>query len=191
MPQIYLVGGPNGSGKTTSAFSLLSHELTGTEFVNADIIAAQLNPECPENAAFQAGRMMIERIEELFASNSDFIFESTLSTRSFAPFLQRSRKANYTVTLFYFWLSSADLAIERVADRVRSGGHSVPSEDVRRRYDRSISNLRKLYIPLADLWLVFDNSSGSSRQIAEGSQNDWITVYDKQTWELITGVQDG
>jgi predicted ABC-type ATPase len=185
MPQLYLIGGPNGAGKTTSAFGLLDRELSGVEFVNADLIAAQINPENPQAAAFQAGRLMLERLEQLVAARGNFVFESTLATRSFAPFLQRCRSVGYTVSLAYFWLHSAELAILRVARRVEAGGHVVPPEDVRRRYDRSIANLRELYIPLADRWIVYDNSDGPSQKIAEGNLTEAPTVYVQQTWQQI------
>lgn len=190
MPQVYLIGGPNGAGKTTSALELMQNELSGIEFVNADIIAARLSPLAPEMAAFQAGRLMLERLEQLVESGRDFIFESTLATRSFAPFLARCRKANYTVKLLYFWLASPDIAIERVAERIRAGGHAVPPEDIRRRYNRSILNLRELFIPLADDWYIYDNSPGPSRRVAEGSRNGTVLIHDSQIWQLIVGDQD-
>lgn len=187
MPQVYLIGGPNGAGKTTSAFSLLRNELSGIEFVNADLIAAGLNLTLPEAAAFQAGRLMLERLDQLVVSGNDFIFESTLATRSFAPFLMRCQQAGYIVNLIYFWLESAELALMRVAGRVRSGGHNVPPEDVRRRYDRSVANLLGLYIPLADRWIVYNNSSDSPRQIAQYQVGEPVYITDKVTWQLITG----
>ncbi len=190
MPQVYLIGGPNGAGKTTSAFQLMLDELVGIEFVNADIIAARLNPQAPETAAFQAGRLMLERLEQLAASGSDFIFESTLATRSFAPFLIRCQEVDYIVNLLYFWLASPEIAIERVAERVRAGGHTVPPEDIRRRYNRSILNLRELYIPLADGWYVYDNSLGLSRRVAEGSRSGDVIIHDAKTWQLLAGGQD-
>ncbi|AGY57991.1 zeta toxin family protein [Gloeobacter kilaueensis] len=190
MPQLYLLGGPNGAGKTTSAYALLRSELSAIEFVNADIIAARLNPAHPESVAFRAGRMMLERLEQLILYGSDFIFESTLASRSFARLLLRCRERAYFVNLLYFWLDSPELAVSRVANRVRSGGHFVAPEDVRRRYDRSIANLRELYIPLADSWRVYDNSCETARKLAEGNRTDSITIYDQQGWQSLTGAED-
>jgi predicted ABC-type ATPase len=136
MAQIYLIGGPNGAGKTTSALSLLGQELAGLVFINADMIAAELNPTAPETAAFQAARIMIEQLEHSMAAGIDFVFESTLATRSFFPFLRRCQERGYMVNLLFFWLDSPELALQRVAARVQTGGHNVPEADIRRRYQR-------------------------------------------------------
>ena len=167
MPTVYVIGGANGAGKTTTALALLAQRLDVVEFVNADSIAAGVSPLNPESVALQAGRMMIERMELLLNSNTDFAFETTLASRSFAPFLRRCKDRGYSVALLYFWLRSADLAVERVSMRVASGGHSIPEEVVRRRYERGRRNLFDLYLPLADEWMIFDNSSLGATLVAE------------------------
>lgn len=188
MPEVFLIGGPNGAGKTTAACQLLGRELAGLEFVNADLLAERINPAAPETVAFQAGRLMLERLEALLQSASDsFVFESTLATRSFVPFLTRCRERGYRINLLYFWLTSPDLALRRVAERVRAGGHNVPGEDIRRRYNRSIANLINLYLPLADRWVVYDNSSDSPRRIAEYRSGGPVLVDDGTTWNSIKG----
>jgi predicted ABC-type ATPase len=185
MAQIYLIGGPNGAGKTTSALSLLGQELSGLLFFNADMIAAQLNPTAPETAAFQAARIMLERLEEAMMAGIDFVFESTLATRSFVPFLRRCQEKGYVVNLLFFWLDSPELALRRVAARVQTGGHNVPEADIRRRYQRGLVNLQTLYIPLANRWTVFDNSLGEVERIAEQQSGQGLIVYDEITWQQI------
>jgi predicted ABC-type ATPase len=125
MPSLYIIGGPNGAGKTTVALSLLPNLLGIFEYVNADAIAAGLSPLNPKSMAIQAGRLMLARIKQLAASSTDFAFETTLAARTFVPFLKRCKSQGYTINLIYFWLQSPDLAVERVARRVASGGHSI------------------------------------------------------------------
>jgi predicted ABC-type ATPase len=145
MPLLYVVGGANGSGKTTSALAILP-TLGVLEYVNADAIAAGLSPLNPESMALQAGRLMLDRLQTLANSEADFASETTLAARTFAPFLQRCKSRGYTIGLLYFWLRSPDLAVERVARRVASGGHSIPEDVIRRRYERGRGNLIDLYL---------------------------------------------
>lgn len=154
-----VVAGPNGSGKSTTAPRLLRDTLHVDEFINADIIATGLSAFAPDRVAFAAGRIMVRRMQELAASRADFALESTLSSRNLAPWIEKLQGAGYGFHLLYFWLSSADLAVQRVAERVRRGGHDVPENDVRRRYARSLSNFFNVYRPIAESWLMLDNSS--------------------------------
>jgi predicted ABC-type ATPase len=147
---VVVIGGPNGAGKSTAAPFLLKGALGVLEFVNADQIALGLSAFAPETVAFQAGRIMLRRLQALALSGASFAFESTLSSRSFARFLVDCRRRGYRVILFYLTLPSADLALQRVALRVGQGGHGVPPDDVRRRFGRSLHNLFELYLPLAD-----------------------------------------
>ena len=124
--QIFIIAGCNGSGKTTSAFKLLPDFLFCNEFVNADEIARGLSPFNPSSVAIKAGRLMLERINELLTNNKSFAFETTLATRSFNNLIYKAQENDYSVNLIYFWLHSSDLAIERVKDRVSKGGHSIP-----------------------------------------------------------------
>src|SRR5262245_6662254 len=123
MPQVVVLGGPNGAGKTTSANALLPDSLALRQFVNADIIATGLAGFAPETAALQAGRIMLNRLEELARLQQDFAFETTLASRTFAPFLRRLQGEGYTVQVIYVWLRNPKLAVQRVAERVRRGGH--------------------------------------------------------------------
>lgn len=180
-PTIVVVAGPNGAGKSTAAPFLLKQALDILEFVNADQIASGLSAYSPETVAFQAGRIMLNRLRELAASKSSFAFESTLSSRTFAPFLRRCKAAGYRVQIFYMALPSAQLAVSRVALRVKRGGHNIAQVDIERRFQRSLQNLFSLYLPLADQWAVLDNSVGELQPIAQGSSKR-ISVKDKEKW---------
>ena len=183
MPEIYIFGGCNGSGKTTFATAFLS-ALPGVEFVNADIIAAELNPQDIDAVSFQASRLMLERLKSLSDRNADFAFESTLAARSFARFLKGCRRKRYTINLVYIWLESSELAVARVARRVESGGHNIPTNTIIRRYERGRKNFIELYLPIADRWIVYDNSY-RRQKIAESSLNQTLTIYQSQIWQEI------
>ncbi len=184
MPNLYVIGGPNGAGKTTIALTLLPRYLGCYEFANADLMAAGLSPFRPESVALQAGRLMLERLRVLAKSGEDFALESTLASRSFAPFLRSCRERGYRVHLLYVWLSSPELAIERVAARVLAGGHDIPETTLRRRYEASRANFTKLYLPLADEWRVFDNSR-EPKLVAEGEADGNANIYDEAIWNAI------
>jgi predicted ABC-type ATPase len=148
--QIIIIAGPNGAGKTTLAPLLLRDWLGLMEFVNADTIASGLSAFDPEKAAMEAGRVMIRRLRELAARRDNFAFETTLVTRSYAPWLNRLVSEGYRISLLFIRLDSPELAIERVRARVASGGHDIPEETVRRRYLSGVRNFFSLYQSLAD-----------------------------------------
>ncbi|HEV2479674.1 MAG TPA: zeta toxin family protein [Puia sp.] len=148
MPNLYIIAGCNGAGKTTASFTILPEMLNCKEFVNADNIAAGLSPFNPGGVAIEAGRLMLSRIHELMKAGVDFAFETTLATRSYASLVKAAQLVEYKVTLLFIWLDSPETAIQRVADRVAAGGHHIPDDTVRRSYYRGIYNLIHLYIPI-------------------------------------------
>jgi predicted ABC-type ATPase len=184
MPNIYVIAGPNGAGKSTMAQTLLSEEFRCAEFVNADVIARELSVN-PESVAIEAGRRMLRRLDELAGQRVDFAFETTLSSRSFAPWLRKRQEEGYVVHLLFAWLPHPDMSVTRVALRVASGGHHVPETDVRRRYERGISNFLHLYMELADVWEVYDNSA-AARMMARGSRLTRPTIFDQAGWQKFT-----
>jgi predicted ABC-type ATPase len=161
------LAGPNGAGKSTAAPALLKGALGVTEFVDADVIARGLSAFNVESAALAAGRVMLARLGELARHHVSFAFETTLASRSFAPRLEALKRDGYAVHVLFLWLPSAEFAIERVADRVRMGGHSVPAETIRRRYRAGLRNFFRLYQRLASTWRVFDSSAYAPKLIAE------------------------
>lgn len=187
-PTVTVLGGPNGAGKSTIADVLLPAECQIREFVNADVIARGLAAYDPEGVALQAGRIMLERLHELAADRRSFAFETTLSARTFAGWLRTLKRDGYRFRLVYVWLESSDLAIQRVAARVQRGGHDIPSDVVRRRYERSLSNLFELYMPLADDWEIVDNShAGLPTLVAQGGSSTQTTVIHHDCWNQIVG----
>jgi predicted ABC-type ATPase len=169
-PGVIVLAGPNGAGKSTSARALLAETLSVMTYVNADLIAQGLSGFDPEGAAVQAGRIMLRRIRELTAQRADFAFETTLAGRTYARWLREFREDGYHLHLEYFWLVSADLAVSRVAERVRNGGHDVPEATFRQRYQRSLENFFTAYSPLMDSWRVHDNSGPAAPVLVAQSQ---------------------
>lgn len=184
MPNIYIISGCNGAGKTTASYTVLPEILGCKEFVNADNIAAGISPFNPEKVAIAAGRIMLERINELMEEGADFAFETTLSTRSYQSLIRSTQTIGYTVTLLYFWLESPDLAIHRVRKRVSMGGHHIPDEVVVRRYHRGLSNLLNIYLPLCDRWLLLDNMDLTPEIIAQKDEFGEVVLND-EIWSRI------
>jgi predicted ABC-type ATPase len=185
-PQIVVIAGPNGAGKTSSAADLLRDTVGIEVFVNADVIAQGLAGFRPELAAFEAGRIVLERIDELGRARADFAVESTLSGLTLARRLERLAAAGYVVHVVYLWLPSPDLAVARVRQRVEAGGHHVPEADVRRRFWRSLVNFDRVYRPLAASWRIYDGSAHGLRPlIAYGSGRTQASSVDPAKWDSI------
>jgi len=165
---LYIIGGPNGAGKTTASYTVLPRILQCREFVNADEIAHGLSPFNPESMAIEAGRLMLQRINDLLARNESFSIETTLSTRSYFRLIEKAHQQDYSITLLYFWLHSPELALQRVAERVSKGGHNIPEEVVRRRYYEGLRNFFNIYAPIVDTWVLADNSATPREIIATG-----------------------
>lgn len=186
-PHVIVVAGPNGAGKSTAAPALLAGTLGVVEFVNADVIARGISAFRPEEVAARAGRAMLARLKELAAQRATFAFETTLASKTFAPWIGELRQSGYAFDLLFLWLPSPEMAVARVAERVRRGGHSVPEETVRRRFERGLRNFFTLYRPLATTWLVYENANPSSpRLIATGGEGIQPVVYDAQAWTSFT-----
>jgi predicted ABC-type ATPase len=190
IPLVVLLAGPNGAGKSTSAAQLLQGALAVEEFVNADTIAQGLSAYRPESAAVAAGRVMLERLRFLAAARRDFAFETTLAGRGHARWLQELRSAGYRTHLVFLALPSAALAVARVAERVRQGGHHVPDDVVQRRYTAGLRNLFASYMPGVDGWDMYDNSDLSGpRLIASGAAGQPTIVSDTVAWKRLEEQQ--
>jgi predicted ABC-type ATPase len=186
MSKILVIAGPNGAGKSTTAPAILRDALKVHEFVNADTIAAGLSAFSPESVALAAGRIMLRRLHDLALARRDFAFETTLSTKTFAPWLRKLQADGYKLHLVYLWLPTVDLAVARVAERVRRGGHTVPEDVVRRRYDRSLGNFFNLYSEFADSWMMMDNSiQRRPRVIAQQDVGQAVEVFNADQWNEI------
>lgn len=189
MGKLFIISGCNGSGKTTASYTILPDMLDCKEFVNADEIARGLSPFKPESVSIQAGKIMLERIQNLIANGTDFALETTLATRTHANVIKYAQENGYKVTLVFFWLNLPSLAIERVRMRVESGGHNIEEKIIRRRYEIGIKHLFSLYIPLCEYWMIINNSTIPPELIAEGGKNIEPKIYNKPTYNKIINYE--
>lgn len=187
-PNLYIIAGCNGAGKTTASMTILPEILNCSEFVNADAIAAGLSPFHPELVAIEAGKLMLKRIDFLIETKQNFAVETTLSSKSYLKTIQKAKDQGYEVTLLFFWLNSIGLALERVKIRVSKGGHSIEENVITRRYTRGLQNL-STYCELCDQWYVYDNSNNSSKLIAGGKTILNLNIYEKHSWKIISNTR--
>jgi predicted ABC-type ATPase len=185
MPNLYIIAGCNGAGKTTASITILPEILQCNQFVNADYIAYGLSPFNMESVAIEAGRIMLRRIDELLEALEDFAIETTLSTRSYVSLVHRAKRLGYKVSLIYIWLSSPELALRRVGERVRKGGHNIPADVVKRRYFKGISNLFRLFMPICDSWIIADNSLDELATIARNTVEFGNVLENGEIWDEI------
>lgn len=185
-PLVVLLAGPNGAGKSTSAGRVLRGALTVDEFVNADTIAQGMSAYRPEGAAIAAGRVMLERLRFLARERRDFAFETTLAGLGHARWLRTLRASGYRAHLVFLALPSADVAVARVAERVRQGGHAIPEDVVRRRFVTGLRNLFDNYLDVVDTWQVYDNSvTDGPRLIASRAADKPPVITDVSGWEAL------
>ncbi|RRT89700.1 zeta toxin family protein [Empedobacter falsenii] len=187
---LYIIAGCNGAGKTTASFTILPEILDCKEFVNADEIAKGLSPFQPEKVAFEAGRIMLNRIDELFKNQENFAFETTLATKTYKQKIKFAKENNYNTTLLFFWLRNSHLAKERVKTRVKEGGHNIPTDVIERRYINGIKNLFDIYLDIMDQILIFDNSEGKPSLIAEKNFGEEIVIYNFEKFNDLKKYHD-
>ena len=189
-PTIVILGGPNGAGKSTCAAILIPDSVP---FINADDIAKTL-PNFPSPAAdVEAGRILLRRMDDYAAQKVDFAVETTLSSRALAQRIKRLQAAGYQFRLIFIWAPDVELSVQRVAERVRRGGHNIPEDVIRRRYKAGLKNFFELYQPIADQWEVYTNNNfGFPNPIAAGQKNDTIVISNPEVWnEIERMVQNG
>ncbi|UII29519.1 zeta toxin family protein [Fulvivirga maritima] len=182
MNNLYIISGCNGAGKTTASYTLLPEILDCNEFVNADEIAKGLSPFNPESEAMAAGRLMLSKIDRLISRKNDFGFETTLSTRSYKNLITKARENGYRLTLLFFWLRNPDLAVKRVETRVKEGGHNIPEDVIRRRYENGLKNFFSIFEPLVDEWMFIDNS-GEPYQIVAYKNTKGSIINNQGLWD--------
>jgi len=187
-PQFIIIGGGNGSGKSTSAALVLGSDVP---YINADEIAKGLPEVEGENKDVRASRILINAMAEHEERREDFAIETTLASRSLAPRVRRLQETGYEFQLLFFWLNSPELNIQRVAERVRSGGHHIPEDVIRRRYVAGLKNFFSLYMPLADTWGAYDNSiKGELKVVAEGKRDTIDVLLLPHSWERMKEIAD-
>lgn len=188
-PNLYIIAGPNGAGKTTASFSLLPDVLHCLNFVNADEIARGLSPFAPKSVAIQAGKIMLQRIDELLLQGVDFAIETTLATRSYVQLVHRAQQLGYKVHLIFFALENEEQAIQRVAQRVSNGGHNIPEQDIRRRFKRGIANLLHLYMPICEIVYIVNNNSVPAQLIAQKTPHlGSLRVFEDAMWKHLIRI---
>jgi len=170
-PRCIIIAGPNGAGKTTFAREFLP-QAGVIHFVNMDLLAAGLSPLKPELAALKAGKLFLEELDRLAAARQDFAFESTLSGLAYAGRIKHWKNRGYQIEMVFLRLTAPQLALRRIAARVKQGGHHVARADVLRRFDRSWNNFQSLYKPLADAWQAYDNSGERPQLLASKNENE-------------------
>ena len=187
---LYIIAGCNGAGKTTASYTILPEIMDCKEFVNADEIAKGLSPFQPDTVAFESGRIMLNRINDLLRENESFAFETTLSTKSYKQKILQAKRQGYTITLLFFWLNNIELAKQRVKTRVIEGGHNIPENVIERRYLKGIYNLFDIYLPIIDGALIFDNSFGKHELIAQKMVDEDLMISDKNTFKKLKEFYD-
>lgn len=166
-PRCILIAGPNGAGKTTFARKILTAAFGIRHFINADLIASGLSPLHPESAGTAAGRLLLMELDRLVSNRESFALESTLSGKTYLERIRKMKAAGYRIKIVFLRLESPELAIRRVAHRVKQGGHHVPAEDVHRRFERGWHNFETHYKPLADTWAIYENSGARPKILEE------------------------
>ena len=187
---LYIIAGCNGAGKTTASFTILPEVIFCKEFVNADEIAKGLSPFRPEKVAFEAGRLMLNRINELLNGAESFAFETTLATKSYRNKIKEAKQKGFNVTLLFFWLQNVELAKERVKIRVTEGGHDIETNVIERRYKNGIKNLFNIYLPITDGALIFDNSLGKHELLAEKTVDGKLAIINKAKFKQLQNYYD-
>lgn len=184
MPRLYILAGCNGAGKTTASYTFLPEILDCREFVNSDEFAKSLSPFDPSIASVSASRFMLRRIQYLMERGADFSIETTLATRSLVSIINEARAKSYVITILYLWVQSPEIAIQRVRDRVETGGHNIPENVLRRRYTTGLKYLFDIYMPICDRWMIADNSGSTFMLIAEGDDKRTI-IKDEEKFRRI------
>lgn len=183
---VYVVAGPNGAGKTTFAKKFLPQYVHCPQFVNADLIAGGLSPFAPETSALTAGKILLEQMDTLSRKGMDFGFETTLAGKSYVRLFERLRGEGYKIHLFFLWIPDISLALARIKERVKRGGHSIPEPVVKRRFHRGLEHFFHLYRPLLDSWILFDSSDVEPHLIAYQDRNEEASILDAALYEQIT-----
>lgn len=190
MPELYIIAGSNGAGKSTFAHEFLPRFVKCQRFINADLIAAGLSPFDPVRVRLKAGRLLIEEMKELIAQKQNFALESTLAGKTYIPFLKTARKAGFSIHIFFLWIAHVHLAKKRILQRVQTGGHDVPEQDIERRFIRGLNNFFNTYRHLADSWIIYDNSSATPQPIARQSNNHLI-ITNKALYQNLGEIHAG
>lgn len=184
-PNVVILAGPNGAGKSTLAESLLAETLGIRHYVNADTLAKGLSAFNFDEMALKAGKIMLQHLHDLAEERANFAFETTLASRTFAPWIAKLKNTGYQFHLFFAWVPSAEVSIRRVRRRVLLGGHGIPEETIRRRYQRGLENFFRLYRPLTDGWEFYDNDNEKEPTLVAMGNSTMELIADETLWKKI------
>lgn len=185
MKNMYILSGCNGAGKTTAAYFILPEILQCKEFVNADEIAKGLSPFKPDSVMYQAGKIMSNRINDLIERGENFAVETTLSAITYREKVMRAQSKGYVVTLIYFWLTTPELAKERVKLRVEEGGHNVTPPVIERRYKKGLLHFFEDFLPICDNTMLFDNSDNAPKLVMAKVKGSDVEIYENDIYNQI------
>ncbi|MFA5553169.1 MAG: zeta toxin family protein [Phycisphaerae bacterium] len=188
-PTCFIIAGPNGAGKTTFALRYLPQIADCRNFVNADLIAYGFSPFDSLSAQYEAGRLFLQEIYSKIDKREDFAFETTLAGRSHISLLKKLRQDGWQIVLFFLWIPDAAFSKSRVRERVKHGGHNIPDDTIYRRFPRIIHNFIKIYIPLCDRIICYDNSRPKYIPVFEQVGQD-ISILNKELYEIILRQSD-
>lgn len=187
-PKLFIISGCNGAGKTTASFNILPEILDCKQFLNADEIARGLSPFDPESVSIEAGRILLNRFDELVKIGETFAVETTLATLIYKDKILKVQSIGYEVTLLYFWLTDVNMAYDRVNSRVMEGGHNIPKDVINRRYFKGIKNLFNIYLPLCERALIIDNSDSNPELIFTQSKGSELEIINENLYTNLLDI---
>jgi predicted ABC-type ATPase len=165
VPILTVVAGPNGSGKSTLT-RIAREAFQDIPNLDPDAMAKKIQrASASGGSAIDAGREVLERAAELMRCNQSFLVETTLSGNTYLRMMREAKALGYRTSFYFVGTKNIEINLKRVAQRVIKGGHDVPEEDQRRRYPRSMANMRKAF-ELADEAVLWDNSGQAHVRLA-------------------------
>ena len=190
-PVFTIVAGSNGCGKSTLT-ATARDKFQQTPILDPDAIARSLQSTVDSGTSdIEAGKQVLRLAEELISRGQTFTVETMLSGATYLKMAARAKQAGFNIMVVFVGTTSVEIKMERVKARVEKGGHDVPEEDQRRRFPRTLANMKRL-MPLADLAVVLDNSTTQGHTLVAFGHSGfmhWIEPVPEWAVFLHTDVQ--